>query len=205
MQSYENEMNLNKDLGKTRLKIPILQYFWQSSPLAKARKNSIHQFLRDIHVFDQFSDVELWQFSKFLHLRKFSPGEFIFKEGDRGFGFYLILGGNIEILSHRNEEIIPVVGLQKHDYFGELSLLEANNIRNASALAKDEVLLLAIFLPDTEELIEKYPVVAAKLLQAISFIVAKRFNSVVGELNLLKDRIERMEMENNERENSQTK
>jgi hypothetical protein len=38
-------------------------------------------------------------------------------------------------------------------------------------------------------MIERYPVVGAKFLQAISLIVAMRFNSVTEEIKTLKDMI----------------
>ena len=207
MSSYENEMRSKhgtENYEDTRLNIPIIKYFWQASPLARAKKNSIHNFLSEINVFRHFSDYELWQFSHFLHIRHFSPGEIIFKEGDGSFAFYLVYSGNVDILTNYNVEIenaemMNITSLAKFDYFGELALLETNTLRNATSMAKDNATLLAFFKPDLDELIEKYPVVAAKLLQAVSMIVAQRFNNIASELKVTnaKLRILEKKMERN--------
>ncbi|MAZ49234.1 MAG: hypothetical protein CME65_11785 [Halobacteriovoraceae bacterium] len=184
-----------------RVSIPTLKYFWQTSPLATNKRKSIPKFLRSIKVFEQFTDYELKIFSEFLHERIFAGEEVIIKEGESGYGFYLIFSGTIEILSQINfhdganteRRTQLIARLSKQEYFGELSLLEKRNKRNATAISKGESRLLAIYKPDLEEMIERYPVVGAKFLQAISIIVAMRFNSVTEEIKTLKDMISILE------------
>lgn len=203
MKSYEDEKKTSQGtegFNSDRLKIPMLKYFWQASPLAHSKNNSIHKFLREIKVLERFTDYELRLFSQFLHRRNFSPGETIFREGDSGFGFYIIFSGSVDIFASRQAEVIKndetekyyinVAKLTKNDYFGELSLLEANGMRNATAVAKEKLVLLAFFKPDLDELIERHPVVAAKLLQAVAVIVAGRFQSVAAELKQLKEKLD---------------
>lgn len=195
-----------------RVSIPTLKYFWQASPLATNKKKSIPKFLRSIKVFEQFTDYELKIFSEFLHERVFAGEEVVIKEGESGYGFYLILNGTIEILtqinfhdganSERRNQLIA--RLSKQEYFGELSLLEKRNKRNATAVSKGESRLLAIYKPDLEEMIERYPVVGAKFLQAISLIVAMRFNSVTEEIKTLKDMISILERKLADQEDSQS-
>lgn len=190
-----------KNFRDDRLNIPTLKYFWQASPLATNKQKSIPKFLRMIRVFDNFSDYELKNFSDFLHQRTFEDEEVIIEEGDRGFGFYIIFSGNVEIFSKRSKvsenshETYQqfIAGLSRYEYFGELSLLENQNQRNATVLAKGSVVLLAIYKPDIEELIERYPIIGAKFLQGISLIVAQRFNNVTEELKNLKERVLELE------------
>lgn len=201
MSSFEEEMRLkhgSEEYEETKLNIPIIKYFWQASPLSRAKKNSIHNFLSKINVFRHFSDYELWHVTQFLHMRHFSAGEIIFKEGDGSFAFYLVYSGNVDILANYNsktsdQEVVSITSLAKSDYFGELSLLETNTLRNATSMAKDNVTLLAFFKPDLDELIEKYPVIAAKLLQAVSMIVAQRFNNIANELKIANEKIQKLE------------
>lgn len=210
MSSYEEEMKeaQNTEVFKEdRLKIPMLKYFWQASPLSHSKNNSIHTFLREIKVLERFTDYELRIFSQFLHRRNFCSGETIFREGDSGFGFYIIFSGVVDIFARKQAEVIKadesekyyinVAKLTKHDYFGELSLLEANGVRNATAVAKEKLVLLAFFKPDLDELIERHPVVAAKFLQAVAIIVAGRFQSVTAELKMLKEQLENREKHGN--------
>lgn len=190
----ENVDNFKKD----RVNIPILQYFWNASPLSHNRKNSLHNFLRNIKVLSKLSDYELRLLSQFLHQREFESGEDIFHQKDRGFGFYFIYSGAIEIyLEKKNQDGQKsehhIVNLTPYQYFGELALLDEQDIRNASARAKQNSTLFALFRPDLEELIERYPVVAAKLLQSISLIITKRFIETANEVQILKDKINRLE------------
>lgn len=184
-----------------RLKIPSLKYFWQVSPLSGGKVNNIPKFLRALKVFEQFTDYELKVFSSFIHERHYSNDEVVIKEGDTGFGFYIIFNGNIEIFANRTRvddgkvETYDqfIIRLSKFEYFGELALLEQQSKRNASALSKGSSTLLCIFKPDLEEMIDRHPVVGAKFLQAIALIVAMRFNSVTLELRNMKDQIKVLE------------
>lgn len=206
--STEEELKLSKEDQKfndDRISIPVVKYFWQASPLAGSKRTSIHKFLRRIACFDHFSDFELFTFSKFLHLRNYAAQEIVFKEGDGGFGFYLILDGTVDIFTNSSThstdtELNLVTQLSKFDYFGELSLLEQQNRRNATAITAKSSTLLTIYKPDLEELIERSPVVGAKLLQGLSTIVSKRLNAIALELKLSKEKIKKLEDNANKEE-----
>lgn len=188
----------NDNFNEDRVNIPVIKYFWQASPLAGSKRTSINKFLRRISCFDHFSDFELYTLSKFLHLRNYAPQEIVFREGDGGFGFYLILDGTIDIFTNSSSassdaEINLITQLSKFDYFGELALMEQQNRRNATAVTAKNSTLLTIYRPDLEELIERNPVVGAKLLQGLSTIVSKRLNSIALELKLSKEKIKKLE------------
>lgn len=200
MSSNEEQAkdNLNStDFASDRLSTAIIKYFWQASPLARTKKNSIHRFFRKIEAFENLTDYEVFLFSKFLHVRNFDSNEIVFKEGDGGFGFYLIYSGAVNIYTHADSpdptEMNFITELDKYNHFGELSLLEKQNNRNATAITKSETTLLAIYKPDLEELIERYPIVGAKFLQALSWIVAKRLNGIANELKKLKSKLKEAE------------
>jgi CRP-like cAMP-binding protein len=206
MTSHESstEELSNKDLEgfkSDRLDIAPIKYFWQASPLATNKYKSIPKFLRSIKVFEHFSDYEMKTFSDFIHERMFTSEEIIIKEGESGFGFYLIFSGKVEIYTKRTRIVDGkhetyqqiITRLSKHETFGEMALLEHQSKRNATAIAKGSTKLLAIYKPDIEELIERHPVVGAKFLQAMSLIVAKRFNQVTEELRSLKDKCTELE------------
>ncbi len=211
MSSFEEkvkETEKGADFAKSRYKTPIVKYFWQASPLAGSKNTNIPKFLRNIKVLKHLSDYELFLYSKFLHIRSFKTGEIIFQEGDGGFGYYQILSGTVGIHLEEDDNaeevqnhIGPLVKLNKYEYFGELSLLEDQNRRNASAIALEDTILLTMFKPDLEELISRYPVVGAKLLQGLSLIVVARLNNVSSELKYYKKKIEELEAYANKREN----
>lgn len=208
MGVFEEDLKKKFEEGKDlpeRLDIPMIKYFWQASPLSGTRKTSIPKFLRKIEVFKIFSDNELRILTKFLHHRTFSNGECIFKQGDMGVGFYLLFSGHIDIIvadehaddlsEEKDKATRLVVSLERTDTFGELALLRDGSIRNATAVARESCELLGIYKPDIEELITLHPVVAAKLLQSISVIVANRLFSITKEVRMLKYKIMQLEKE----------
>lgn len=206
MDSYENEVKDKLTKGEKiqeKIDIPIIKYFWQANPLTPSNVETIPKFLRKINVLKNFTDNELRLLSKSMHHRKYSMGEKIFKQNDIGIGFYFIFDGQIDIMienQHIGEKnqidnsMKIILSLDKYDYFGELALLQESSVRNATSVAKDRCELIGIFRPDIEELINDYPIVATKLLQSVSMIVANRLHSVTSEVRRLKARLKTYEV-----------
>jgi CRP/FNR family cyclic AMP-dependent transcriptional regulator len=205
--SYENEINEKiekREKLPQKLEISVLKYFWQSNPIIGKKSDSIPRFLRKIDVFKNFTENELRILSKFLHLRKFGPGETIFSQSERGVGFYIIYSGYTDIVvgahnlgtnKKKDDEADHILTLEKYDYFGELALLQENSERNASAISRRGCELLGLFKPDVDELINTYPLIAAKVLQSISLIVANRLFSLTREVQELKYKVTSFERE----------
>ncbi|MBF0361844.1 MAG: cyclic nucleotide-binding domain-containing protein [Oligoflexia bacterium] len=235
--SYERVINEKLKSGEAlppRLNYPTLKFFWQAGPLSRKNKDAIPSFLRNVEIFKNFTENELRILSKYMHLRAFEKNEIIFRQGDRGFGFYLVLSGEVGIyleeedfsnevkISNPNAEFIPdskkdnnnssssnsnkdnqnrrnndhryrLSRLLNFDHFGELALLQANNLRTATAEAETSCALLGIFRPDLEELIEGDAVVGNKLLQSISMILINRLSLVGDEMRYLRRRVYELE------------
>jgi CRP-like cAMP-binding protein len=160
------------------------------------------KFLGKIEVLKNFSDNELRILSKFMHLRSFENKEVIFRQHDLGVGFYLVYSGNVDVIVDSDKEDDSersnyLLSLERRDYFGELALLQENSARNATVIARGNTELVGIFKPDVEMLISNYPVVAAKLLQSVSLIIANRLFSVTREVRELKYKLSQIEVGKN--------
>jgi CRP/FNR family transcriptional regulator, cyclic AMP receptor protein len=203
--SYEKEITQkieqNEPLPK-RLEISVLKYFWQSNPIMGKKVDSIPKFLRRIEVLKNFTENELRILAKFLHVRKFDAGEVIFNQSELGVGFYFIYSGYTDLIvsdtdstsENKNEKKAKhVITLEKYDYFGELALLQQISTRSATAISRQGCELLGLFKPDVDQLINIYPLIAAKLLQSISLIVANRLFSITREVQELKYKINKLE------------
>ncbi|MCT4642348.1 MAG: cyclic nucleotide-binding domain-containing protein [Bacteriovoracaceae bacterium] len=191
-KKYENIEEQNKPTEK--ININIMKYFWDASILSASRKKGLHSFLRKINVFKSFTDMELYTLSKYLHIRHYSDGEIVFREGDNGFGFYLILNGSVKILTDTpDEELSLVTELEKYEFFGELTLLQEVEKRSATAITGPGTSLLALFIPDFEDIVEKHPLIGAKVLKALSLITTRRFVAVTRELKKLKFKVKEYE------------
>lgn len=198
--SIESKTKHDYKTAKTlpeKFQISVLKYFWQASPLSSSKKDTIPKFLKQLKILGDFSDTELRTLSKFLHVRSFASDEIIFEQNETGFGFYIIFTGHVDILARKNadqdetdvvglDELIHVASLERNDYFGELALLQEDSIRTATAMAREHTVLLGMFKPDMDELLEYHPHVAAKLLKSISMILANRLSMVTSEIKSLK-------------------
>lgn len=198
--SYEKEMmeKINKgESNADRLDIPILKYLWDASPLSFLTKESYHDFFKKISVLSSFSDNEVRLFTKFLHRREFMTNEVIFKQGDSGYGFYFIFSGSVNIYANHNPQNEDqgdfIIRLDKRQYFGEMGLLEEFNRRSATVSAAENTVLLGIFKPDLERMLEQYPVLGAKFLRETALIMANRMGQLTREIIVLKKKVKELE------------
>lgn len=197
--SYEKEIKeagTNKIELTKRIDFSMMKYLWMANPLSGARRHSIPKFLRNVELLKNFSDNELRILAKFMHNRKFSEGEIVFRAGEVGIGFYFIYSGTIE-LSH--DELDSEVNaekfliLEEFGYFGELALLQEGNQRTATAIARNKCELVGIFKPDLDNLIVRHPVIAAKLIQSISIALADRLYFLTNEASKMHKRLKQLE------------
>lgn len=198
--SYEKEMLERMSKGEhtnDRLDIPLLKYLWDASPLSFITKESYHDFFKKISILSAFSDNEVRLFTKFLHRREFQTNEIIFKQGDSGYGFYFIFNGSVNIYTSHNpqsgEQGDFVIKLEKRQYFGEMGLLEEFNRRSATVVAAENTVLLGIFKPDLEKMLEQYPVLGAKFLRETALIMANRMGQLTREIVTLRKKVKELE------------
>lgn len=199
--SYEKELMDKVQKGEIlpdKLDIPILKYLWDASPLGFGAKENIRSFFKKISILNSFSDNEIRLFTKFLHRREFIANEVIFRQGDSGYGFYFIYDGSVNIYAnHLNNNIEErgdlIIRLDRRQYFGEMGLLEDFNRRSATAIANENTVLLGIFKPDLEKMLEFYPVLGAKFLRETALIMANRMGQLTREVMSLKKKIKELE------------
>ncbi|MBY0413147.1 MAG: cyclic nucleotide-binding domain-containing protein [Bdellovibrionales bacterium] len=197
--SYEKELketDVKDDNLTKKLDFGVMKYLWMANPLSRVRRDSIPRFLRNVELLKNFSDNELRLLSKYMHSRKFSEGDVIFRENEIGIGFYFIFSGLIELskadFGHEVGEEKFLI-LDEFSYFGEMALLQDGNPRSATAIAKSPCELVGIFKPDLEHLIEKHPTIAAKLIQSISLALADRLYYLTEEASKLSRRLRKVE------------
>jgi CRP/FNR family cyclic AMP-dependent transcriptional regulator len=197
--SYEKEVKesgIKENSLSKKIDFGMMKYLWMANPLSKARRDSIPRFLRNVELLKNFSDNELRILAKFMHSRKFSESDIVFREGEKGIGVYFIFSGLIELskadYGHEVGEEKFLI-LEEFSYFGEMALLQDINPRTATAIAKSPCELIGIFKPDLEHLIEKYPVIAAKLIQSISLALADRLYYLAEEASKISRRLRKLE------------
>src|ERR1700679_2395814 len=95
----------------------------------------VPEMLRKNILFSTLTQKELLFLSSLVYERVFEPGEVVFRQNDRGLGMYVIARGSVQIKAMTLDEgEVEVARLEKGSFFGELSLIDQDNIRSATAM-----------------------------------------------------------------------
>jgi len=98
---------------------------------------------------------------------EYESGELIFSEGDLGDKIYFVLNGIVNIFIQQNKLKRSLCSLSAGDVFGEMALF--NNLpRTASVEAESHAKLIVLDRDMFFSLLEKYPVLALKLIRLMA-------------------------------------
>ena len=187
MSSFEEKVKKNKP---ENLSVSTIKYFWSTGVLSSKKVKNVPRFLRSLDLFKSFSDYELKILVNHLHLRAFSDAEVICKKGDLAFGYYIIYDGRCHVFD--DDFVENEAFLDEGDSFGELALLQENNLRTATVKAVGSATLLCLLIPDMEELIANNPKVSSRFLMSLARLVTQRLVSSIDEIHSLKQKIKEL-------------
>jgi CRP-like cAMP-binding protein len=134
----------------------------------------IVEILRNSQLFKGTKEKELNEIAAFGALRSCSRGEFVFREGDTGEEFYIIVEGQIAIyknLAGGRRRIVTNLGTG--EVFGEITLFDAEP-HSADAQATENTRILVISNRKFRELIRNNLVLAFIVQTRIIRVLCKR-------------------------------
>jgi len=120
-------------------------------------------FLKSVDLFSQMPGENLAQVAQITKELYFDKGHHIIKQGDLGDCLYLIIEGNIKIVTGDKE----VALLGDKECVGEMSLLDSEP-RSASAIAVTDVVLLKIKQEDFYEMMSDRPEIAQGVISVLT-------------------------------------
>jgi CRP/FNR family transcriptional regulator len=124
--------------------------------------------LRNVPLFRDFDDLELREVADLVTTRRFAKHQTIFREGDPGQTFYVILSGSVavaRIAPDGRETILSI--LKERDFFGEMSIFDTS-VRAAGVRTLNEVEVGMIERDDFLELIDRSPRIGRLLVIALA-------------------------------------
>jgi ABC-type multidrug transport system fused ATPase/permease subunit/pSer/pThr/pTyr-binding forkhead associated (FHA) protein len=112
--------------------------------------------LKTIPLFANLSGTELPALAELLNLERFSAGEEVVTQGERGDKLYLVNRGQLEVVvgDERSEQSVNT--LHEGDHFGEMALL-TDEPRSATVRATMPSDLYSLARPSFESLVEREP------------------------------------------------
>jgi CRP-like cAMP-binding protein len=94
-------------------------------------------------------------------------GSQFFAEGDLGLGMFIIESGEVEIIKQMGDDQRVLATLGKGDFFGEMSMLEDDYPRNATAVAKSDVQAVLIDRAAFTFILERNPEIAVRMMRKL--------------------------------------
>jgi serine phosphatase RsbU (regulator of sigma subunit) len=126
-------------------------------------------FLSKIPVFSDLPEHELEHLQHTLEVKHLEAGEILFREGEPGERFYVLMEGELEILlgvGTKDELLLNMLG--PGEYLGEMSLVLPGGERTATARAKQKAVLLSMSRDEFTVLLEQHPVLVKSLVRVLS-------------------------------------
>ncbi len=99
--------------------------------------------------------------------RNYALDSIIFCENELGYELYIIQSGRVKISKMVEGQEMMLAVLQAGDIFGEMALLD-NKPRTATAVAADQVVVLAINKANFETMVKEKPQLATRLITLLS-------------------------------------
>jgi CRP-like cAMP-binding protein len=163
--------------------VPHPHFLWTDLFRPSRKNDSIIEVLRGNILFQALSPLDLRYLSGLVYERIHERDEPIFRQGDRGLGMYLISKGSVAIRTQLAEPggtpgagggEVHVTTLTEGGFFGELALVDPDNLRSATAIALERTVTIGFFKPDLMELLERRPAMGVQILFQLSMVLGKR-------------------------------
>jgi CRP/FNR family transcriptional regulator, cyclic AMP receptor protein len=164
---------------------------------------SVARILSENNLFKDLTKRELRFLENIVHERQYRKGEYIFQQGEIGVGMYIIAKGGVDISIFDNQPIIGetnkhvfVARLEAGDFFGELSLVEDNGRRSASAVAAEDSVLIGFFKPDLIEILDRSPSTGVKIIFRLAEVLGRRLKETTDKIRQLKKELGSIQAQN---------
>ncbi len=131
---------------------------WNRVTSAMDRTDLFHAFYENL--FHDMDSTFVTDFIERTQVQKFDAHAVVVKQGDNGDSFYIVKDGAVDVLvrDDRNHRDVTVTTLKKHQYFGEVALLDVTQSRrHATITTREPTTLIQIKKEDFLELVKRHP------------------------------------------------
>jgi serine phosphatase RsbU (regulator of sigma subunit) len=124
--------------------------------------------LRQVPLFATLPMAEIEQMASALEPVAFLAGTILFREGEVGDRFYIVLEGEIAIIKAMDTPDERLVGVRgPGEFVGEMSLLNHDGLRTASVRVYQDARALELTRADFDALLHRHPTLAYTMLQVL--------------------------------------
>jgi CRP/FNR family cyclic AMP-dependent transcriptional regulator len=130
----------------------------------KSNEKNMSKVLKENILFSTLTPRELNYLATLVYERVYQPEEPVFQQNDRGLGMYLISQGRVAIKTQTGKTEVWVTSLTEGSFFGEMALVDPENIRTATAIAVERTVMIGFFISDLTEILDRKPAMGAKIM-----------------------------------------
>ncbi len=146
-------------------------------------KDSIIKKLKEISLFADVPENDLFEIASITTERFYKPGDIIIEENSHADTFYIIHSGKVEILKDFEDGLEVVLGVYSlGEFFGEMSILDEGP-RSATARAMEATTLLQVSYNDFERVLAFAPQIAYAIMKELSSRLRHTSALLVWQLN----------------------
>ena len=143
----------------------------------------INSILSAIPLFSTLPPTELDALAASLSDKKYPAQTVLLSEGECGDKFFIVLDGQIAILKAMGSDDERLLGLRGvGEFIGEMSLLNRDGRRTASARVHTDARLLEMTRADFDALLTRVPTIAYEMLRVLSARLDEAHNNAIAEL-----------------------
>jgi phosphoserine phosphatase RsbU/P len=125
--------------------------------------------LSKIPLFADLPSEELDQILSELDVKELADREILFREGEPGEHFYLVMKGELEVLMAAGQVEELLLNLMRAgEHFGEMSLIMPGGSRTATVRARGDATLLSMSRTQFLALTHKHPELSASMVRVLS-------------------------------------
>jgi CRP/FNR family cyclic AMP-dependent transcriptional regulator len=134
--------------------------------------------LRNVRLFDSFSEIGRADLVRFMHERRYATGETVCTYGEYGSTMLIVTQGALAaVVSGRNDEAHEIAHMGQNAVFGEMFCIDPAP-RPVTLVASEPTSVLELGREDIVRLRQEAPRAAAALISAVFLDVLKRLRNV---------------------------
>lgn len=166
---------------------------------SKNSNSSLVSFLAKVSIFENLSKHERKQLDDFVHVRKFSTDEVVFKKNYPNIVMYIVMEGHLKAFIDENQNEC-VKEIEKYGYFGEFGVF-VDETRSTTVVAAENSTLLAISKRDMKNFIDEHSKTGSKILFNLAKILSKHLiksnDTLIAKRNDISDLEEKLDKQSN--------
>ena len=132
----------------------------------------LSDYLGLIPIFSGLSETELQTIEKYMFFNKIGPGEFVFKECEKGDFVCFVASGALDVIKfNQNAQPVVITTLAKGGSIGEMALIDKLT-RSASVRACTPSSLIVLTRKGFEMILKLHPEIGIKILKGVASLLS---------------------------------